>query len=400
MLKAALLTPNLSMGGAERWIVSLVQHMDPTRVQWTGVALSGWGGCDPELCAALASQVPVFSGPPRADVLAGSPPGRPAPALFNVPSDMLQEKESLPAAVRAAAAEADVLITWGGYRFDRHVPRGLPVVLVSHSSHAKPQPLTKKQGVSYLVAVSEAACAPFQLEGNPPVTVIHNGVAVQRMQPVLGRNRTRRRWGFNEQHRVVGYVGRFSHEKNPCAAIQAVQYLNDDCWRAVYFGELPARQQAPEPNLVQLAATTHDPLVRVYGHTPVVGDVYAGLDVLMLASHTEAFSMTMIEAWLAGVPIVATPVGAVPELEAKFGQLVIPVPLHPTAAQLAAACAEAVSPRGQIIAARAKDIALRHWTVETMVSRWADYLELIMAGKSPPVGLFTGTHRLRLDLDL
>lgn len=399
-LTAALLTPNLSMGGAERWIVSLVKHSDPTRIRWSGVALSGWGGCDPELCGELAKYTRVVSGPPRAEVIAHAPAGKPPPAVFDVLPHELTEVANLPTALQTVTAEADVLVTWGGHRFDRYGYRAIPTVLVSHSSHSKPQPLGKRQGVSHLVAVSEAAVRPFVFDGNGPVTVIHNGADETRLQAVRGRRRQRVAWGYRGDERIVGYVGRFSQEKNPCAAIQAIRELGDP-WRAVYYGELPARQTPPEPDLIAAAVRERSEKVRVCRYTANVADVYAGLDVLMLASHTEAFSMTMIEAWLTGVPIVSTPVGAVPELEARFGPLTVGVPLNPSPADLARACDYAMSPAGQALAARAQAIARANWTVEIMADRWADYLELVVAGKSIPPGLFLGKPRSRwLDLDL
>lgn len=400
MIKAAILTPNLSMGGAERWIVSMVRYADPRRVHWTGVALSGWGGCDPDLCRELAQYTRIVSGPPRAEIILGTPPGRQPLAPFAVAPHELQETDSLYTAIKEVTRDAQVLVTWGGHKFDRVVNQpGLPTVLVSHSSHTKPQPLTPKQGVTHLVAVSEAATRPLLYDGNPAATIIHNGVPPDRLSLYRGRSRRRQLWGCADAHLIVGYVGRFSHEKNPGAAIEAVQHL-DDRWRAVYYGELPPGQQPPDPDLVAAALQRQDPRVVIRNYSACVGDIYAGLDVLMLASHTEAFSMTMIEAWLAGVPIVSTPVGAVPELEAQHGPLVIPVPLRPTGEQLAAACRLAVAAEGRAIAKHAQQVAQQHWTCDSMVTHWADYLEMVVAGEQPPPGLFTGRRRLKFELDL
>lgn len=384
MIKAALITPNLSMGGAERWIVSLIKHSDPARLQWTGVALSGWGGCDPELCEELVAHTRIVSGPPRAVVEADAIPGKLPPALFKPKTDHVTEVAGFPLAVREVVKDADVVVTWGGAKFDRSVNRpDIPLVLVSHSSHTKPTALTLKQGISHLVAVSEAATRPLIHPGNPPPTIIHNGAELRRLHPVMGRDFIRDEWQIPPGKYVVGYVGRFSQEKNPCAAIEAVRLLGDE-WAAVYYGELPGRQHAPDPDLIAPIQTFGDPQVRVYPHTPYVGDIYAGIDVLMLASHTEAFSMTMIEAWLTGVPIVATPVGAVEELEARYGPLVTRVPLNPTPQQLAAACEQAVSPDGLAIAEKALAIALEHWTAEAMALRWMDYLEGVIRTFQPP----------------
>jgi hypothetical protein len=49
MIRAAMITPNLPLGGAERWLTELIVLSDPTKLQWTGVAISGWGGADEHL---------------------------------------------------------------------------------------------------------------------------------------------------------------------------------------------------------------------------------------------------------------------------------------------------------------------------------------------------------------
>ncbi len=45
-----------------------------------------------------------------------------------------------------------------------------------------------------------------------------------------------------------------------------------------------------------------------------MGEVYAGLDVLMLTSINEGTPVTIIEAMALGIPVVATAVGGVPDL--------------------------------------------------------------------------------------
>ncbi|MFQ5724199.1 MAG: glycosyltransferase family 4 protein [Terriglobia bacterium] len=56
------------------------------------------------------------------------------------------------------------------------------------------------------------------------------------------------------------------------------------------------------------------PRVRDYGFVPSVAEVLAELDVLVSSSLSEAFGMSILEGMAAGVPVVATGVGGVPEL--------------------------------------------------------------------------------------
>jgi transposase len=113
-----------------------------------------------------------------------------------------------------------------------------------------------------------------------------------------------------------------------------------------------------------------------------VGNVLCALDVLLLASPAEGFSLSVAEAWYCQVPVVATRVGAIPELERKYGQLVSPIPVDPTPGQLADAVKRALSPefRNEVIP-RAQEMVCRHYTADDMVQRWVKYLYSIVPAR-------------------
>jgi glycosyltransferase involved in cell wall biosynthesis len=172
-------------------------------------------------------------------------------------------------------------------------------------------------------------------------------------------------------------VGRYTAEKNPAAAALAMQGLDREKWRAVYYGNKPTGQRHPakqEAEVMEWARQQY-PIIQFHKPTQEVGDIYAGIDVLMLASYSEAFSLTLLEAIYCGVPVVATPVGSVPELQRKYGAMVIEVPERPTKEQLAEACRRAVSDEGREITRRAQEIVRDEFTATKMAANWADYLE-------------------------
>jgi glycosyltransferase involved in cell wall biosynthesis len=110
-----------------------------------------------------------------------------------------------------------------------------------------------------------------------------------------------------------------------------------------------------------------------------VGNALAALDVFLLASPSEGFSLALTEAWLCGVPVVATRVGAVPELEGTHGQMVVPVPAGAESAELAAAVRRALSADNRVVIERAKEVAWRHFTAQAMADRWTGFLMMIAA---------------------
>jgi glycosyltransferase involved in cell wall biosynthesis len=392
MIRAAMLSPNLSIGGAERWVATLIAYSDPSRLRWTGVALSGWGGLDPHLCDEVAAHAPIFAENKIERTLTR---GLPTPAAASLDCErFLRRCGGMQAAVRKACDGADVLVVWGSHKYRNYLAeKGMPgeFVMVSHSSHHRPVAIPP---VSYcrthLAAVSRAACRPVTFEGNDPAAVVHNGVDLERLHPSednMDGRWIRDSWGARDDQHVVGYIGRQTAEKNPAAAVQAVEALGKD-WLAVYYGNTPQGHRPPKGSVLRearfgdLKANAHKyPFVRFYDPVMEVGDVYAGLDVLMLASRTEAFSLTLIEAWLTETPVVATPVGCLPELQEKYGELVVEVPMNPTPEQLAEACQKAVVHDTLPCVARAYELARKQFTAEAMVERWTTYLEGILAEK-------------------
>lgn len=382
-----MLTPNLSVGGAERWVVSLIKNSDPARVKWTGAVVSGWGALEPQLCKELTEHCPLHSQPRINKMMKKA---RPTPLALSPDCEQyVTRHKDYDAAIYAASYNADVVVGWGSPRYAEHLGRPLvprDFVLVGHSAHHVPERIDDLPSVRvHLAAVSEAATRPFIPMHGRPVEVIHNGVDECRVAHVKGRRAMRDEWGFDDSCLVIGYVGRRTKEKNPAAAIKAVNQLGGR-WRAVYYGNAPYGQKRPDDDDRELLETPHP---RVLMHPPTfnLGDVYAGLDVLMLASHSEAFSLTLIEAWLARTPVVATPVGSVPELQAKYGQLVFETPLNPTPRQLADACLAATAPGAIEVVNRAHELATQQFTARRMADRWADYLERIITPRQPFMNL-------------
>jgi glycosyltransferase involved in cell wall biosynthesis len=376
-IKACLVTPNLSLGGAERWVVDLVCHSDPERVAWTGVAVNGHGGADESLATAIGRRTKLF---------ANYVPDRPASARpFFWPAFMPHCGPSYRDAIRAAAQDADVVVTWGSANMAEWFDGlAIPRVFCSHSSLA-PDRIT---GITHLAAVSREAMRCFARSkpaADLPRAVLYNGADPKRIKPRRDRDEVRAEWGLGTGNIAVGYIGRQSPEKNYFAAARAVSRLPAHC-HAVYCGSGPDGADMC-PQLARWCERRIPGRFHVIPPVDHIGDVLAGLDVLVLASHREAFSLTMIESWLAGVPVVATPVGAVPELEAKYGPLTFGVPEDPAPKQVASAIHTALWSQSQPTpddlldggtVNSAREVAGAYFTTAAMASRWATYLEYVV----------------------
>jgi glycosyltransferase involved in cell wall biosynthesis len=139
-------------------------------------------------------------------------------------------------------------------------------------------------------------------------TVIYNGVDTARLGQTQSREETRRSLGFQNDDFVLGYVGRFSAEKQVERLIDAVAELPQN-FKALLVGwgagraELWERANARIPGRYSFVAASD-----------YLGDYYRAMDAFCLLSSEEGYALVLLEAMLCGLPLVVTPVGSVPEI--------------------------------------------------------------------------------------
>ncbi|MBA3505675.1 MAG: glycosyltransferase family 4 protein [Betaproteobacteria bacterium] len=130
--------------------------------------------------------------------------------------------------------------------------------------------------------------------------------------------------GLPKATTVVGYIGRLAPEKGPDLFLRMARLLATDP-RDVHFvliGDGPMRQTL-EKMAGELAITNR---VHFTGVRDDVDALLPSLVLTVLSSHAEGMPLALMEAMAAGLPVVATSVGGVPELvEHRYsGYLVSP----------------------------------------------------------------------------
>jgi glycosyltransferase involved in cell wall biosynthesis len=199
----------------------------------------------------------------------------------------------------------------------------------------------------------------------------------------LDRDSARRTLGLPTDGIVAGWVGRVSHEKGPDVFIDSLASLSDLSMLSAIVGDGPLRS-----SLDMRAAETVPNGVRWLGAVPDAARYFAAFDLLVMSSRTEGLPMVLLEAMAAGIPIVTTSVGGIPDLLSSAEALLVP---PDDAAALAAAIRATVSDL-RAAAARAKAAQLRQGT-SFSVGPWSEryeslYRSLIAARigsmRSPP----------------
>jgi glycosyltransferase involved in cell wall biosynthesis len=361
-VRVVFFSPGLLRGGAERWIVTLCKTWR-TQVRATAVVLADWAGSEPDLVEELTRCGVVVRAGPHVSNSANS--------------GSVVRSASLEWAARTALAEADVVISWGWGDVHTVLAKAGwtgPHVVVSHGACEWSEKLLAgpSHAATHLVAVSRAAAAAFPERLRDKVKILWNGIELDRIAPSRPRDVVRAEWGCGPDDDLIGYVGRLAVSKNPVAVAQAAAVLQQRpefkgrTIRAVLIGD-GTHREIVVPECRELCG---DSLVLV-DPPDHIGDAYAALDVMVLASPSEGMSLALIEAWAAGLPTVATPVGAVPELEAEFGRLTVRVPVGAEGNRIGEAVLEA---RAMSVFIDAQGIAWQHLSAGAMARRWAEFL--------------------------
>ncbi len=124
---------------------------------------------------------------------------------------------------------------------------------------------------------------------------------------------------------VVGYVGRMSPEKNPMGYIELCEQvgaaLPSLSFRMVGTGPMEGEVRA------RVAASTARDNIEYMGFQPDLIGVLNEMDVLVVPSKLDGRPNIIMEANACGLPVIAAPVGGIPELieEGRNGYLVDPV---------------------------------------------------------------------------
>ncbi len=188
--------------------------------------------------------------------------------------------------------------------------------------------------------------------------VLPNGVDPAPFRDLPTKQEARKALGLPAEAFLVVAVGRLSPEKGQDVLLEALAAVPDRAVQGVLVGDGPMRPA------LEARAARPDLAGRVHflGLRTDVPRCLASADLFVLPSRYEAQGMVVVEAMMAGLPIVASRVGGVPGiLEDGVTALLVP-PADPSA--LAAALGRRTPPA---MAACARRQALDTLTVDAMV---------------------------------
>ncbi|HEX6693811.1 MAG TPA: glycosyltransferase family 4 protein [Longimicrobiales bacterium] len=137
--------------------------------------------------------------------------------------------------------------------------------------------------------------------------------------PAAAREEARSALGIPAGKKCVGFAGRLSHEKGVDVLMTALQ-RTDPGLSAVIVGDGPLRRT------LELDASAQGLSDRVHwcGTVPGAGRLMKAFDMFVISSRTEGTPMVLLEAMAAGVPVVATSVGGIPDVMTNEEGWIVP----------------------------------------------------------------------------
>lgn len=344
-LPITLVTPGMAAGGAERQTVDLA----------VGLKQLGFA---PVVVSAGAQHQPDHPEFIQKLAAAGVPYGMRAPNE-EIASTMERGKATL---------------WWGAALLRTHL-QGIPIpgsIYIAHGSSDTAAELVREcapaigRGVG--VCRDSARILDRVLEVDDS-RVIWNGVEPAEM-PHVWKSRL-----SADQPFTLGYLGRYAPEKNLEAALEALALL-DDRFRLRMWG-----WGSEKAHLAAYAARLGvGDRVDLCGKPRNRTEALTGLDALFLCSTGEGFPLVLIEAALAGVPVIYPPYGDLGVVFPHRRRGIVIQGAPPDAVTLAAAAhVYAGDPKQTTqISIEAQEYAQKHLTVDRMAREYADLISSVV----------------------
>jgi glycosyltransferase involved in cell wall biosynthesis len=165
-----------------------------------------------------------------------------------------------------------------------------------------------------VIAVSEEIAVEMTKKGIPStkILVIDNGIDLQKFANQKRNNELRKSFGFNGNHKIIGTVASLTEEKGHIYLLKAARQVIDkypEC-RFLIVGD-GGQRQFLEEKTPHLGLTGK---ILFTGSRKDVPEILSILDVFVLPSLKEGLPMALLEAQAAKVPVIATSIGAIPDV--------------------------------------------------------------------------------------
>lgn len=235
-------------------------------------------------------------------------------------------------------------------------------------------------GYDHVAAVSPPLVRHCVMHGCRPdrVTYLPNGIEPADYQSVPDRGAVRNNLGIDPDAKTIGIVSRLSPEKGVDRAIDTIAAIRQHT--ATSDIQLHIIGDGPQRNDLQQRARQLDAQQAVtwHGWQSDPAAVYPAFDMLLIPSYTEGLPNVALEAMLLGIPVAASPVGALPQLlDPPAAGLVLENDHKHWPAPIAGLLAD--SPRRRTIAEAARERVTTHFTFASRMAKVQSIYDTLLA---------------------
>lgn len=165
-----------------------------------------------------------------------------------------------------------------------------------------------------VIAVSSAVKEMLMARGyeESRIEVIQNGIAFPRPEDSQ-RARVREELGLEPHQTALCMLSFPEVFKGHDLAIEAISRIGDPDLRLIVIGRTEGVEHVKNIKAHAVSLGVEDQVIFL-GHRDDVYRLLSGMDVFLMPSRREAFSLAVIEAAASGLPIIASRVGGLPEI--------------------------------------------------------------------------------------
>jgi glycosyltransferase involved in cell wall biosynthesis len=272
----------------------------------------------------------------------------------------------------------------------------LAIPYLVRTQHGLPEPKTLKDRLVYGLermtgsstnhTISVSSELRLRSHVDPQkITVIRNGIDLQKVTSSLRREAAKRRLGIGEHVPVVGIGARLEAVKRIDLFLATAQHISAGCLcnglPNAFF--LVAGDGRERPHLEELIrGTALESQTSFLGHRNDVCDVVRAMDLLLITSDHEGIPTIALEAMALGTPVVSRKVGGMPEVIEDQVSGVLVDTSDP--ARIAQACIRVLTTESfaHRLTRAAREEVVRDFSAETNASKVANIYRSLVSGSA------------------
>ncbi len=209
---------------------------------------------------------------------------------------------------------------------------GIPVVLSRRVDNPESRILAalKYRLYDHVITISEGIRCVLASEGVPlaKLSCVPSAVNIEQYNQPRTRTWFEHEFGFKQQHHVIGVVAQLIPRKGHRYLLDVLPELIKTYpnIRVLFLGQGPSKEQLQQ----RVNEKGLSDIVQLAGFRDDLAQILPNLDLLVHPAEMEGLGVSLLQAAVAGVPIIATAAGGMPEI-VRHGMTGLLVPPKNTA---------------------------------------------------------------------